>query len=143
MDSYVIISTERLALQVFGRCPIALCATCDIDGCGKMSLQANIFPYGRITSRTSKALKMPRVSENIESQYCGDIPPPALLRYHRSSVNGSNILWYERRFILMRLFPAYRRIAFCGESGVFGRNPWNFPGQQKDRGAMAKSTEIS
>ncbi len=99
MDSYVIISTERLALQVFGRCPIALCATCDIDGCGKMSLQANIFPYGRITSRASKALKMPRVSENIESQYCGDIPPPALLRYHRSSVNGSNILWYEREFI--------------------------------------------
>ena len=85
MDSYVIISTERLALQVFGRCPIALCATCDIDGCGKMSLQANIFPYGRITSRASTALKMPRVSENIASQYCGDIPPPTLLCYHKKT----------------------------------------------------------
>ncbi len=40
--------TERLAVQVFGRCPIALCATCAIDGCGKMSLRANIFPYGII-----------------------------------------------------------------------------------------------
>ena len=86
MDSYVIISTERLALQVFGRCPIALCATCDIDGCGKMSLQANIFPYGRITSRASTALKMPRVSENIASQYCGDIPPPAFLWYNKRRV---------------------------------------------------------
>ena len=93
MDSYVIISTERLALQVFGRCPIALCATCDIDGCGKMSLQANIFPYGIITSRTSKALKMPRVSENIESQYYGDIPPPALLWYNKHSKTCFASLW--------------------------------------------------
>ena len=132
MDSYVIISTERLALQVFGRCPIALCATCDIDGCGKMSLQANIFPYGRITSRASTALKMPRVSENIASQYCGDIPPLALLRCHRSSVNGSNILWYEREFIFCDFFPAYRRVGFFVENPTFsGGVHENFRGSKK------------
>ena len=70
--------TEKLAVQVFGRCPIALCATCAIDGCGKMSLRANIFPYG-ITDTEKLAVQVfgrcpiALLAGNIEAQYCDGI----------------------------------------------------------------------